>query len=792
MRIHLLLLFALFCMFSRVNAQSYTSGLKGIVLDRETKAPLEGATVQLITETLQPVGTGTYTNVRGEFEISNLQVGRVAVRITYVGYQERIIPNILIVTGRVADLNVDMSESLREQQAVEIVAGTQDEQRQPQNEFAAMSARSFNVEQTQRFAGSLNDPTRMAANFAGVSGGGDTRNDIVIRGNSPLGMLWRLEGIDIPNPNHFASQGANGGPISMINNNMLATSDFFTGAFPAEYGNATSGVFDLKLRNGNSSRRQHLFQIGFSGIEAMTEGYFKKGYAGSYVINYRYSTLDAFNAVGIKFGDLLGIPRFQDLSFRVNLPAGRFGTFSLFGLGGISNINVLESDLTDEKWNEIPNLSYTDVRQRTTKGSAGLQHRILLGDKTVLTTTAAVSIENRRLQVDTLFLNRTGRLQYGDFADNQTQTLSLQLTHKFNPRHVLRVSAMADRMLLDAGDSLYQAPATPFRTLRRASESTGLLRASAQWQWRASEKVTLTNGVSYIRFLLNGSQAVEPRSSIKYQFTAAQSLSLGYGMHNQIQPLLAYYNQDGVGGQPNRSLNLTQSQHLVLGYESRLGTNMRLKAEGYYQWLNNIPVQRTASSFAMINAGVGFNRFPDAVNLANTGTAYNYGIELTLERFYANNYYFLATASVFQSKYKGSDGVERNTAFANNYVINLLGGYELPVGREKQNALYVDIRTAFAGGIRYTPVDLAASQAAGATVLTSDVFSAQTRPYFRPDLKFGYRRNSKRFSQDFGVTLQNVVGYPNVLTVAYNPRRNELVEFGQLNFFPVVQYQLRF
>ena len=194
--------------------------------------------------------------------------------------------------------------------AVEITA--KEEKNRAQNDLALVSARGFSVEETQRYAGSFDDPGRMAQSYAGVAAGDDGSNELVVRGNSPRGVLWKMEGMEIPNPNHFSEQGSGGGAISMLKGGMMANSDFYTGAFPAEYGNAASGVFDINLRKGNNQKREYAAQIGLLGVEGAMEGPFKAGYEGSYLVNYRYSTLDMLRAIGI---DVVGdqVPVFQGL-----------------------------------------------------------------------------------------------------------------------------------------------------------------------------------------------------------------------------------------------------------------------------------------------------------------------------------------------------------------------------------------------------------------------------------------------------------------------------------------------
>jgi hypothetical protein len=194
------------------------------------------------------------------------------------------------------------------------------------NEFGALSARTFDVENTRRFAGSRNDPSRMAANFAGVVGNNDARNDSVIRGNSPTGLLWRLEGIDIPNPSHYGALGATGGPVTILNNNVLSQSDFFTGAFSATYGNALSGVFDLQLKTGNRDKREYTGQVGFNGFELEAEGPFKKRKKETYLAHYRYLVMGLVQKLGISMGTGSSVPNYQDLSFKIDIPTKKAGS----------------------------------------------------------------------------------------------------------------------------------------------------------------------------------------------------------------------------------------------------------------------------------------------------------------------------------------------------------------------------------------------------------------------------------------------------------------------------------
>ncbi|MFC2096621.1 carboxypeptidase-like regulatory domain-containing protein, partial [Bacteroidota bacterium] len=290
--ITLLLLIASLLSFANNSMQTQT--IRGQVIDQDSKSPLIGANIIILNS--EPV-KGTSSNVDGYFRIDQVHVGRVDLKVTCMGYEAKTIPNLLIGSGKEIVLEIELIESLIQLEDVIITANGH--KAEALNEMAVVSAKAFSVEETKRYAGSFNDPARMVSGYAGVTGDATGNNDIVVRGNSPKGILWKLDGIDIPNPNHFADEGSTGGPINALNSAMLNNSDFFSGAFAPEYGNAYSGVFDMKLRNGNNEKREYSASIGVIGMEATLEGPFSKNYNGSYLINYRYSSLDILDQAGI-------------------------------------------------------------------------------------------------------------------------------------------------------------------------------------------------------------------------------------------------------------------------------------------------------------------------------------------------------------------------------------------------------------------------------------------------------------------------------------------------------------
>jgi hypothetical protein len=269
--------------------------------------------------------------------LKNLPPDRYELKIVFFGYKTLILPNIEVTSGKEVILDISMEEEYKQLKEIVVSAtnkgGTI-------NKLATVSARTFSMEEVNRYAGGRNDPARLAANFAGVSAPDDSRNDIVIRGNSPVGVLWRIDGMNVTNPNHFAAVGTTGGAVSALNTNLLKNSDFFTSAFPAEYGNATAGVFDLGLRSGNNKKRETTIQAGvITGLELTTEGPFSKKNDASYLVGYRYSLAGIAQAVGVNIGTT-ATPSYQDFSFKLSSGTTKLGKFSVFGILASSTINI--------------------------------------------------------------------------------------------------------------------------------------------------------------------------------------------------------------------------------------------------------------------------------------------------------------------------------------------------------------------------------------------------------------------------------------------------------------------
>ena len=786
----LLYTFIIFVSLTAAFAQQSTQTVRGKVTDAASKAPVVGAVVQVMGSN-PPIGAST--DADGNFRLANVPVGRVGLKISFVGYEDSFAKDIIVNTGKEIILDLSMTESLTKLNEVTVTYKRSEDATVTNNEMTTLSARPFNPSETLKYAGSLGDPSRMAANFAGVSGANDARNDIVVRGNSPSSLLWRLDGVNIPNPNHFGALGTSGGPVSMLNTNLLAKSDFMSGAFPAEYANALGSVFDLRLRKGNDEKREFLGQMAFNGLELGAEGPYSKKSKASYLINYRYSFLGLVSGLGFQ---IAGTPYYQDFTFKTDIPVGKRGTLSAWTIGGRSNVDFFGKDVNTE--GDAYGDENENTRVKFSNGIAAVSYEHRFSDRTYGKLTFSGSRSTQQFNGDTVLYRGETKEILREFQTEQSEfindkaSVNAFVSHKISAKDKVSGGVIIDLNRFDLRNTQLYPQTIDFRN---TDGNTMLSQGFVQWKHRFNEKLTLNSGVSLLHYALNNQSALEPRAGINYAVTPRSSLNVAYGLHSNLQPILTYFyqtrNPNGSYALTNKNLGFTRSHHFVVGYERSLTENVRLKVETYYQSLFNVPVERTPSYYSVLTEGADFAP-TDKGNLVNEGTGRNYGVEMTLEKYFSNSYYFLVTGSLFESKYEGSDGIERNTPFNGKYVLNLLAGKEFKIGR-RENILSINWKVTTAGGRFVRPIDLARSAENRTTVFDdSRAFSEQQTAYFRTDLKIGYKINRARLTHEIAVDLQNVTDSQNVFQQIYNPRTNRVGTAYQQGFLPIPFYRLTF
>ena len=789
-KITIFTLFMLFFINNKNIAQNNTQTLKGTVIDKQAQIGLPGVNIVILNT--RPLKAST-TDANGKFKIVDVLPGRYDVKISFIGYKEVVMPNVVVTSGKEVSLDIGMEESVSSLNEIEVTASKKNE---TNNELTSVSGRSFSMEEVNRYAGGRSDPARLAANFAGVSSPDDSRNDIVIRGNSPTGVLWRVEGLNIPNPNHFSTVGTTGGPVSAINTNILKNSDFFTSAFPSEYGNANAGVFDLGFRNGNADKREHTIQLGaLTGLEAMTEGPINKEKGSSYLIAYRYSFTGFAQALGLNVGTT-ATPFYQDISFKVNSGTSKLGKFTLFGLGGKSKIDFFHNKIDSTDLFADPS---ADSYFTSDVGLIGLKHFIRVNDKSFFNTVIGATYSASDFNQDSISkLDLKPKRVTENKATRYNYSVNTSFNSKINSKLFVKIGAIGELINLDL-NYRERSNSIDWQQLWDFKDNTALIQGYAHAKYNFTDKLNLNMGVHSQYLTLNDSWSVEPRLGLKYQLNQKNTISAGYGLHSQMQAIDVYFYRqlqaDGSYNQSNKNLDFTRSQHFVLGYDLLPAKNWRIKTEVYYQYLFSVPINNYASSYSILNSGSTFNPFSET-NLVNKGTGDNYGLELTLEKFYSNGYYGLITGTIYESKYKASNGKEYNTAFNGNYVYNILIGKEFKLGKSKRNSFTIDVKMTQAGGRHYTPVDLEASQAAKKEVLKGDDFAYSERnpDFFRLDFKSGFTFNSRKskLSQSIYFDIQNVTNNKNVFAQRYNTVTKNINTAYQIGLFPNFVYKIQF
>ncbi len=776
------LVFFLTCITT--NAQQITQIVRGTVTDKSSHEPLVGAIVSISVGT---TNIGSATDANGNFKLAEVPVGRQTIRINMVGYEPIVLSNILVTSGKELVLSIEAEESINNLN--EVVVTDNKKSTETLNNMATVSARTFSVEETQKFAAAVNDPGRMALSYAGVVSGNDGGNIISIRGNSPYALLWRMEGADIPNPNHFGGVAVSGGGISILSAQTLSNSEFYTGAFPAEYGNVLGGVFDLRLRKGNNEKREYTVQLGVLGLDMATEGPFKKGYAGSYLINYRYSTLNLLGKMGVPIGD--ASTNFQDLSFNLYLPTNRFGSFQLYGFGGLSSqTQMAEKDTAvwDYAWQRYNSEFFANT------GVVGARHNISLNEKTYLQSSIVASGVENGYRQEKLSHEFIPTRDYEDSFVNNKILFSSVLNYKHNAKHSIRTGAYFNIYGFNLYQEMLNLNKQQFEILLSDKGTINTVQAFGQWKYRINEKLTLNTGIHALYLPFNNTSSIEPRIGARYQLNSLQSVTMGYGLHSQMQPVGVYkarVSSNGGFTMPNENLGMNKAHHFVVGYQRSLNEHLYVKTELYYQHLFNIAIGAdSGSTLSSLNNIEGY--ITDRLN--NNGKGRNYGLELTLEQSTHRDFYFLLSGSLFNSEYLANDKVWRNTRFNFGHAVSFTAGKEWKVGKsEKNKVLGANFRLLYTGGMYETPVDVAASRALGKAVLIEDkAFSNKIPDYFRADVRISLRRNYKNMTSTLALDLQNATNNKNVFGNFFEPESGTVNTVYQVPLIPVLSYRIEF
>ncbi|UTA69804.1 TonB-dependent receptor [Emticicia sp. 21SJ11W-3] len=776
-----LLFFIIVLPFACVYAQT-TQTIRGRIIDTNTEQPLAAASV-----TLKNTKQGTQTDENGYFRLEKVQVGRYQIEISSVGYEMQTISEILVESGKEIVLEIRLQEATKLLGEAQVKA--------PSNNLSGSltSIHTITTEQIFRYPGTYLDPARLASAYAGVANSNDQANGMVIRGNSPNGMQWRLEGVEIVNPNHLSNAGTfsdrvtqNSGGVNILSVQLLGNMNFLTGAFPAEFGNALSGVMDMRLRKGNNQKHEFTAQAGLIGLDVAAEGPFSKTKKnGSYLVNYRYSFTGLLGLMGVTFGgeDIT----FQDLSFNISLPTTKAGSFAIFGMGGLSS-NYFEGNRDVSLW-EVQKDGY-DINYTNKMGALGATHSKNIGNKllwrTVLVGSGLESVR-KGYMLDKTTLQR--QLTQSDSVTKSRISVSSALSYKINSKNLLKVGAF----ITHQSDAIYSQSGNK----EALGKGNGyVLQPYANWQLTPVYKLTANIGLHYLNYTVNKTQSLEPRVSVGYQLTTNQSLSIAYGLHSQLQLPQVYFGIDPSSQiNKNLGLNFTKAHHYVLSHQYYFKSGSYFKTELFYQKIFNAPVkvstmqsaQEGDGTFSTLNLVEDFSGDP----LQNKGTGQNYGIELTYQQYLTNGFYTLVNGTLYNATYIGGDGIKRNSRYNGKHIFNLTAGKEW--NRSKNRTIGASIRVIWLGGFFETPINEALSQRDGQAVYeTSKAFTIKQPDYFRPDLRVYLKKSKQKYARTLALDLQNVAGHQNIAYSYYDVYQKKVVKQYQLGLIPILSYRWEF
>ena len=757
-----------------------TQTIRGTVIDDASNTPVAFATVGLLNTA--PF-LGATTDTLGNFTIPNVPVGRYDLEAKFIGYEPSILREITVISAKQTFLTIQLKENTA--LFDEVVIKPRVNKEQPLNTMATVSAKMLSVEEAKRYAGGFDDPARLASSMAGVASN-TAENGIIVRGNAPKFLQWKMEGVEIPNPNHFADLNSlGGGTVTALSSQMLANSDFFTGAFPAEYNNALSGVFDIAMRTGNNQKREHTLQAGLLGIDASSEGPFKKDGRSSYLFNYRYST---FALLAPLLPEDAGSIKYQDLSFKLNFPTKKAGIFALWGMG-MTDGAAAKAKTDPAKWVYADDSERNDIKQ--SMGVAGISHKYFFKNSAYLKTTLAATATNTDWTTQKLNQELSLLPQSKIANTNWNFVLSSFLNKKFSAHHTNKTGILLTGMMYDIKlNNALTLGSTPQEIVNAKGFSTVISGFSSS-SINLTDKLVMNIGINGQVFTLNNHYTIEPRLGFRQQLGKNQSIGLAYGLHSRLEKLNYYFNNSLSSGETevNKDLDFTKAHHLVLSYDQRISDLVHFKIEPYFQQLFDVPVIAD-SAFSFINLQ---NDLFFGEKLQNTGEGRNYGLDLTLEKYISKGYYYLFTASLFNSEYKGGDNVWRSTRFNRNYVLNFLIGKEWKIGKNDQNTLSLNTRFTAQGGDRYSPVNEAASHLAKDIVYDeTHAFELQAQSALNVHFTASYKINKKKSSREIALKILNVTGQPDFKGYRYNQINNKIDKDVASVLIPNLSYKIEF
>lgn len=766
-KMRLSLVFLLWLVSASMLAQEVKRGaITGRVLDKVTKEPVVGATVKVVGTEL-----GAVADVNGKFTIQNIPVGTYQVKVSAVGYESTIRADVVVATARPYILVVELAEKSVEGQEVEVVA----DYFKRRKADSPTSEQNFTYEEIRRLPGGFEDVVRAVSTLPGVSVASAGRNDLLVRGGAPSENLFLIDGIEVPNINHFGTQGFGGGPISFVNLDYVREVNFSTGGFGVKYGDKISSVVSLDLRNGREDRTGGKLNLSASQFGFNVEAPLSKD--GQYLFSARRSYLDLiFKAAGFSF-----VPEYYDFLGKVTYNLGGGNEVSALGIGVINNVRLFND--TPEK--RFDNSRLLDNTQYQFIG--GVTWRKVFKGGLVSTTLGRTRVDYRFQQRDTLqnpfFRNNSIEDEFNLRSDvtlalSKATELSFGVQGKtigFSADVLLKSretsAVIVDRQLNDR----FTKGAAYLQLLQRFGRLTA----------------TLGGRVDYFDGI-NQKFYPAPRGSLSYALTDKITLSVSAGRYTQSPSYIWL-----VAEESNRNLKNIQTNVGIAGFEYILQPDLKFSIEGYYKQYGNYAASLNRPFFVIANTGAGFGGDEDGFAsfglepLVSLGKGRAYGVEFFVQKKLSETpYYGIASLTIGKSEFQGVDGVFRPSNFDQRVIFSLSGGYRFDEKWE------LGIKFRYASGRPFTPVGAQGDRTFGfrLTNLDPNFFNSQRLPDFHAlDLRLDRRWQFNAWTLITYLDIQNIYNRKNENPPRWNPRENQLeTTGGQIGLLPSIGINAEF
>lgn len=793
MKLYIKLTFTFFFIWGFSNLQAQTGNIFGTVIEKETRQPLAGANVIIIGTDL-----GASTDVNGKYEINNVPVDIYQIKFSFVGFESKIETDVVVKSNKTIFVNAELVAGSIEGEDIEVTSTYFEKP-----DDSPISSQSLNKEEIRRSPGSREDVSRMLQNFPGVNTSSDDRNDLIIRGGSPTEVQFLLDNIEIPNPNHFGTQGATGGPIGMINTEFIEKVNFYSGGFTAGYGSKLSGVMDIKLRNGNNDRWGGKIDLNFGGAGGYIEGPFANR-KGSYLVGVHKSFLDLLKDAL----DMDGVPDYTNLQGKINYNFNNTHLLTLLWLGGDDKIFFdYDVDADDFETGKIDTNYYDNTDFKTRQITGGINLRSIWNNNLYTNLTASHTYSSFKLDVhgiDVIGINNSGelenkqeinyRLSFSNSSVEQITNLKFDANYIISQNSTLTLGGFIKRNMFD--HNIKNIPPEPdevdkYGQLPESWDINYSYNPVYKYGGYINLKFTLLNlininaGGRVNHFELIDETSFSPRFTLLIDLTNKLSFHTGYGIYYQNPEFIWISSHESN----KHNLKDIRCDHYIAGLTYLVTPSLKLTLEGYLKRYFDYPVssEEGYKMISMANLGADYEASLETRKLISSGTGRAKGIDFMLQQKMTESFYGLFSYSYSMTQHKALDGIYRPGAFDNRNVMNFIFGYQL----NKENEFSIKFR--YAGGRPYTPFDKNKSIETGNGILDlTSINSERYDDYQRLDLRYDKREFYNWGTIIWYVSVENILNKKNVLVHRWDGDEHKTDYKYQTGLFFIGGFSLEF